>query len=112
MPLAREGVRAKGKVRRSEIEDDKEALAEFEAKMLVPIKKDTQTRHRDDIPAAEIINIMADEIEAVVEETGGRIDRLNAREFYAMNIVRSLLLKHHVSAREKEVPMVKCKEHS
>lgn len=101
---------AKGKKRLSEIAKDEEAVKEYEKQILVPKKKAGDVRYRDEVPTSEILNIMADEIEDIMEESGGKIDRLNAREFYAMNIWRGLLVKG-VHARDKKVPMVKCKEH-
>jgi hypothetical protein len=101
---------AKGKKRLSEIAKDEEAVKEYEKQILVPKKKAGDVRYRDEVPSKDIINIMADEIEAIVDETGGKIDRLNAREFYAMNIWRGLLVKG-VHARDKKVPMTLCKDH-
>lgn len=102
---------AKGKKRRTAIAEDAEAVQEYEKTLLVPLKKSQDHRHRDEVPTKEILNIMADEIEDIMAETGGQTSALNAREFYAMNIMRSLLFKHEVHAREKVVPMVKCQDH-
>lgn len=111
--LKRATVVAKGKQRRTEIAKDEEAVQKLDKEMLKPRKaKDPQVpKHKDRVPTNEILNIVADEIETIGQELGVQIDRTNAREFYAMNLVRPLLL-NGISAREKDVPMVKCSEHA
>jgi hypothetical protein len=93
-------------------QDEDEAVAKADSKALT--KKEAAdpqvTKHRDQVPTGEILTIVADEIEEIGNELGTTISRLNAREYYAMNLVRPLILKG-VSAREKDVPMVKCGEH-
>lgn len=92
---------------------DEEAIAEYEKKLVTPVKaSDDEKRHRDAVPTGQILNIMADVIEEVFAENGKRIDRLNAREFYAMNIWRDLVIKHKVSAREVSMKVVLCPEHT
>lgn len=107
----RSGVIAKGKKRQTEIEEDEEALAKFEQESLKPRKTKNVVHHRDEIETSQVLNILADEIEAIGEEIGVEINRLNAREFYAMNLWRPLKLAG-ISAREKSVPMRKCKAHA
>jgi DNA-directed RNA polymerase subunit RPC12/RpoP len=102
---------AKGKKRQAEIVREAEALAKFEAKSMIPIKKEQTTRHRDEVSTRDVIEIIADEIQAYTIEMGGtEMDRLNAREFFAMNLVRPLLLSG-VSFREKEISRAYCTEH-
>jgi hypothetical protein len=110
--LARIKPIAKGKKRLTEIAEDDEAIAKHETEMLKPVKAEKDTKHRDEVATGQILNILADEIEAIGEETGVQITRVNAREFYAMNLLRDLKYKHGVHARDKEVPHVYCKEHS
>lgn len=102
---------AKGKKRRTEIAEDAEAIAEHEATALKVQPREKEAKHRDEVSFGQVVNIMADEIEVIAEETGTKVDRLNAREFYGVNLWRSLITQHGVSAREKAVPMVKCAEH-
>lgn len=105
--------RAKGKIKAEKIHADEEALAKYEAETLKTRKsEDKSVHHRDEISTSDILEIVADEIESFCRESGFEIDRLNAREFYAMNIIRPLRIAHGVSFREKEVPAVYCKEHS
>jgi hypothetical protein len=105
---------AKGKKRRSEIESDAELLNQHEAKVIENTVKQKQSavHHRDEVPFGDVLNIMADELEALGEEFNFKVDRLNAREFFAMNIWRPLVLEHGVSARDKSVPHVLCKAHA
>lgn len=93
---------------------DEEALAKFEEESLKPRKAaDAGTsHHRDEVPTVEILNVWADEIEAIAEETGVKVDRLNAREFFSMNIWRDLSLKHGVKARDKRITVPHCKDHA
>src|SRR5262245_44312165 len=66
---------------------DEEAIAEYEKKLVVPTKsQDSTTKHRDSVPTGQVLNIIADTIEEVFSESGRRIDRLNAKEYFAMNI--------------------------
>lgn len=101
---------AKGKKRQAQISEDAEALARYEQAQLKPKKADKSIKHRDEIATGQILEIVADEIEAIWQEFGSTIDRLNAREYFAMNIIRPLRLDG-VAFREKEIPAVYCKEH-
>jgi hypothetical protein len=103
---------AKGKRRLTEIEEDEKALAEHEKAMLTPVARQSETYHRDEVATSQILNIVADEIENIITEAGGQIDRMNAREFYAMNLIRPLRVKHGISFRDHEVAAVYCEEHS
>jgi DNA-directed RNA polymerase subunit M/transcription elongation factor TFIIS len=104
---------AKAKKRMTEIQEDEEAFAKFEAEELKPRKSaDAATvHHRDEVPTGQVLNIFADEIELIGQEIGVQIDRLNAREFFAMNLWRTLALKHGVHARDKSIPHVLCEDH-
>src|SRR5262252_712756 len=102
-------VQAKGKKRRAEIQDDEEAIAAYEAEALKPVKSgERETKHRDEVATRDVLEIFADEIEAIWAEFGTPIDRLNAREYFAMNIFRPLTFEGGVQFREKEVPLVHC----
>jgi len=104
-------VQAKGKKRRAEIQEDEEAIAKYEAEQLKPQKAHAETKHRDEVATKDVLEIFADEIEAIWTEFGSPIDRLNAREFFAMNIFRPLTFEGGVQFREKEVPLVYCEDH-
>lgn len=102
---------AKGKKRRAEREADEEALDEQVEKIAKDAKKTEKiSRHRDEMETGPVLNVVADEIEILAEEMGISMNRLNAREFYAMNLVRPLLLAGH-HPREQDVPTTYCKEH-
>lgn len=104
---------AKGKKRRTEIQEDDEAVAKHEAEMLKPVKKDAPEthRHRDDVPTRQVVNIMADEIQAVYEEMGGRIDEVNAQD-KALILWRQVKIDTGISAREIDVPHILCSDHA
>lgn len=102
---------AKGKKRRAEIADDEKAIARYEAELAKPtVKAEKTAKHRDEVSTGQILEIVADEIEAIWAEFDYKIDRLNAREFFAMNIIRPLKM-NGVHFRDKEVPRAYCKEH-
>lgn len=92
---------------------DDDALAKYEAEALKPraSAEAESTRHRDEVPTKEILNVWADEIENIAEETGNKIDRLNAREFFAMNLWREVSFKQGVKARDKRLKVQHCAEH-
>jgi hypothetical protein len=103
---------AKGKKRRTEIQEDDEARAVYESKMLKPVKvEDKETHHRDEIPVKEVVSIMADELEAIYREFGVPLDTLNARD-KALTLWREVHYKDGVHAREKPVEHVLCGVHS
>lgn len=104
---------AKGKKRQTEIHEDEEAAAKHEAEMLKPVKSNdpASSKHKDDVSFREVVNIMADEIQAFYEELGGRIDEMNAQD-KALTIWRQMRIDTGVSAREQEVSYVMCSEHS
>lgn len=93
---------------------DEEALAKHEAEALKPRKAvgADKPKHRDEVPTGEILNVWADEIENIGQDVGQRIDRLNAKEFFAMNLWRDLSYKHGVKARDKKISVPHCAEHA
>jgi hypothetical protein len=103
--------RAKGKIRRDEIDAEAEVIAEFEKKMLKPVKAAASaTRHRDEVPTNEVVSIMADELELIFQEFGGPIDRDNAED-KALTLWRQMFVHEGISARDKPVEHVLCEEH-
>lgn len=101
---------AKGKMRRTEIADDAEALAEYEKKQAKPVEVDAPKKSRDEVSTGEIVNIMADEIEELYRVFGREIDRTNSMD-KALIVTRHLRTHGKVNFREKEVPHKLCKEH-
>ena len=103
---------AKGKKRRTEIQEDEEALRELEAKMLKPkVKQEEPVRHRNEVPTGQVVNILADEITALYEEDGTKIDQVNARD-KALILWRELHFTHRVPARDTSVKIRFCGEHA
>lgn len=103
---------AKGKKRLTEIQEDDEALAEFEKKAYA-VKKSTakDVKHRDESHTAAIVTTWAAELQEVYNEFGAQLDDDNAKD-KALTIWREIHFKDGVSAREKPVPHVLCAEHS
>ena len=110
--LTQSGVEAKGKKRRTEIQEDEDALAEHEKEMLKPVKQDKgPTHHRDEIETRQVVNIWGDEIQDIYAELGGPpLDEINAQD-KALILWRELHAMHGVSAREQKVSHAACKEH-
>jgi DNA-directed RNA polymerase subunit RPC12/RpoP len=103
---------AKGKKRQELIASDAEADAkQIEEITKNPKKGKKEERHRDEVETGMVLNIIADEIELICEEAGVKMDRLNAREFFAMNLYRPLLISGH-RAREQDVKFKGCVNHS
>ena len=104
--------KAKGKIRQELLDSDAQADAKQIEEITSNVKtKKKEERHRDEIQTGLVLNVIADEIQAIYEEAGLEIDRTNAREFFAMNLYRPLLLGG-ARAREQDVPHKLCKEHS
>lgn len=102
---------AKGKARQSAIQEDADAIAEFEAANFKVTKKaDEAPKVKVGVSSGQVRQIMGDEIELIAEETGTTLNRINAVEFFAFNLVLALL-RNKVPIREGKVPMVKCPEH-
>lgn len=104
---------AKGKQRRTEIAEDEEALAKHDVEVLKAVKKSAEvaTTRKDEVPIEEVISIMADELELIYEEMGGRLNTVNARD-KALTLWREVHYKEGVHAREKAVEHVLCGAHS
>lgn len=102
---------AKGKKRQTEIDADEEAIEKFEAEQLKVRTSEKSTHHRDEIPTKQVVSIMADELEEIYKEFGGRIDRTNALD-KALTLWRQMSIHEGISAREKTVEHVLCKDHS
>lgn len=103
---------AKGKKRQEEMVKDAEADAAHIEAITKNVKQGAkEEKHRDEIQTGMVLNIMADEIESICDEAGISIDRLNAREYFAMNLYRPLMLAGF-KAREQEVKFVGCVDHS
>jgi hypothetical protein len=103
---------AKGKRRLARIDEDEQAIAEFEAQALVPTKAQgaEAVKPRDGLTTDQVVNIMADEIQAIYEEMGSSLDYMNARD-KALTFYRVLLYKGGVTAREKPVQHALCEAH-
>ena len=103
--------KAKGKKRQEEISEDEAALARFEAEAMKPRKSTVAVHHRDEVPTRDLLEIVADEVESIWTEFGVKIDRGNAREYFAMNLIRPLRMAG-VSFREREISRAYCDDHS
>lgn len=105
-------VAVKGKKRQTEIADDDEAIAKFEAETLKPVKTDDPPlkKHRDEVSTKEVVNTWAAEIQDVYEELGGRLDDENARD-KALILWRQVQTETGVSAREQDVGYATCNAH-
>lgn len=102
--------RAKAKIRQEDFHADEEALKEYEASIAKNVVKSKGKRYKDEIASNEVVNIMADEIQAVYQEMGAELDEANARD-KALTIWREMSLNHHITAREQAVEHVMCEEH-
>lgn len=103
---------AKGKKRRTEIAEDEDMLAKDDERILGDVQKqETRARHRDEIPTTQIVNVWADEIQAVYEALGGSLDEVNAQD-KALNLWREVQTQTTVVARDQEILYSTCKEHS
>lgn len=103
---------AKAKKHKTEILADEELAEKQLEEMSQVVKTDApvEKKHRDELPTGQIVNIMADEIQAVYEEMGGAIDELNAQD-KALTIWRQLRIDTGISAREQDVEHVMCENH-
>lgn len=102
---------AKGKKRRTEIEEDEQAVEDFTKSILQnTIKVPQHKHHRDEVDSIMVVNAWADEIADVYHELGAHIDDVNAQD-KALIIWREIHHLQGVSAREQEVPHALCGEH-
>jgi transcriptional regulator NrdR family protein len=107
-------VAAKGKKRQADREADanlENEMTQAVVKKKVPSAEVNTSRHRDELPTGQVVNIMSDEIQEIYGVFGSAIDTINARE-KALIIWRDLMVYGHVAAREQAVPYVQCKDHS
>ena len=104
-------VRAKGKLRRTQIELDETAEANAVAVVKIP-QKSSAREGRVSVPSGEIINVMADAVEEIYQEFHATIDRVNARD-KALILFREMTIGGNgVRIQEKEITIPLCKEHS
>lgn len=102
---------AKGKKRRTEIEEDEQAVEDFTEQIVKnTIKQPSHTRHRDEMDTISVVNIWGDEIQDVYEELGVGIDEVNAQD-KALIIWREIHHLQGVAAREQEVEHALCEDH-
>lgn len=102
---------AKAKKKREEIDADEEAIAEYEKRTTETIvASEKTTKHRDEVSTGQVVQIMADEIEMVYEETGQHITRDNAVD-KALTLWRNLHYHDGIVAREKPTPVATCADH-
>lgn len=103
---------AKKKKKQAEIDADAEAIAEYEKRTTeTVVVSEKETRHRDEISTGQVVQIMADEIEAIYEEMAQTITRDNAED-KALTLWRNLRVHDGITAREKAVELALCGEHS
>jgi hypothetical protein len=93
---------AKAKRRLEAATADEEAIAKYEAEIATPVRRQAEKKSRNEIPTGQIVNIMADEIQAVYQEMGSSLDDINARD-KALTLWRDISAKG-VRARDQEVP--------
>jgi len=103
---------AKGKVRQTRIEEDADALVEFEKKQSVVRKGDGgSTMRADEVPTKEIINVWAVEIQDIYNEFGTRIDRTNAQDKAKTLLIELRAHTPHVRIRDHEFQVPDCGRH-
>jgi hypothetical protein len=102
---------AKGKKRRTEIQEDADLLDADAERILKDVtKQESRSKHRDEMPTSQIVNLWADEIQAIYHELGGTLDDTNAQD-KALTLYREILTQTNVAVRDQEIPYVMCKEH-
>jgi hypothetical protein len=102
---------AKAKRRAADREADAEALAAYEKSVAENIVRGpAQKKPRREVSTGEVVQIMADEIEALYKEMGARIDRVNAED-KALILWRNVAIYHEAVAVEKKIPHSLCEEH-
>jgi hypothetical protein len=102
---------AKAKRRLESQAADEEAIAKYDAQVATPVRRPgAEKKSRNEIPTREVVNIMADEIQAVYAELGSTLDDINAKD-KALTLWRDIHAKG-VRAKDQEIPHVLCKEHS
>lgn len=112
IPIKKVAPQAKGKVRRAMMEDDADALAEFEKAQTTKIVKAGRDGMRsDEIPTEEVVQVWADELEEIYGEFGSRLDRTNAEDKAKTLLIelRAHIPTIRITEQEFEVPH--CREH-
>jgi DNA-directed RNA polymerase subunit M/transcription elongation factor TFIIS len=104
-------VRAKGKLRRTQIELDE--TAEANVTQVPTISRSASARDgRSQVATHEVINVMADAVEEVYREFHASIDRVNARD-KALILYRTMVLEGEgATIKEKEITVPRCKAHA
>jgi hypothetical protein len=103
---------AKGKKRRTEIEDDEQAVEDYTKQIVTnTIKQESHTKHRDEVDSISVVNIWGDEIQDVYAELGGELDEVNAQD-KATILWREIHHLQGVPARDQAVEHKLCKEHA
>ncbi len=100
---------AKAKRRQEAVDADGEAIAAYEAEIAKPVRAPVEKKPRNEVPTRQIVNIMADEIQAVYEMMGSRLDDMNAHD-KGLTLWRDISAKG-VRARDQAVLHELCKEH-
>ena len=102
---------AKSKRRAADVAADEEAIAKHEAAVVENVVRGpAQKKPRHQVPTAEVVQIMADEIEAVYREMGANIDRVNAED-KALVLFRDAAIYHGAVAIDHPVPYKLCGDH-
>lgn len=105
---------AKGKKRRTELQEDEDRLEDMTKEIASkPVKaKGADTKHhRDELTTGQIVPIWGDEIQAIYEELGSSLDEVNAQD-KALIIWREIYIHAGATAREDEFKIKLCKEHA
>jgi hypothetical protein len=104
--------RAKAKRKLEEQTADEEAIAKFDAEVASNVvRAPASKKPRNEVAIIEVVNIMADEIQAIYTEMGANIDDANARD-KALVLWRHMHLNGHVRARDVKSSLELCEEHS
>ena len=104
---------AKGKKRRTEIQEDAGDLADEQVKLVASsARASAEISHgRNELETKQILNIWQDEITDIAEELGVKMDDANTRET-ALILWREIHFNSGATAREKEVPHSTCEVHA
>lgn len=104
--------KAKAKKKQEQIDADEAAIAEYEKRTTETIVvTEKSTKHRDEVSIGQVVQLFADEIELVYEETGQEISRDNAVD-KALTLWRNLHYHDGIVAREKSMDVALCGDHS
>jgi len=91
---------------------DDEAIAAFDKAVVENVVRQEPVRKpRHEVPTAEVVQIMADEIELLYFEMGAKIDRVNAED-KALVLWRNLSIYGKARADDKSVPHYLCEAHN